>query len=300
MNDQTSKLFPMFDGHMHFSQAYLDEALASYDECGVIGGINLWGSAYGIYDAYTYPFDYLEFLKLCNTKNLGNRFVQFCWPDWNRFGRHPNRFVEEFTREMRQYADLGCRGLKVWKDLGMFIRHKDGSPALMDDPRLEPIWRTAASLEWTISIHQADPSRGWETNTKTGISRQELFERRDRVIAAHPEIPFILCHSGNYIESVEKFGQMLERFPNVNADLSPLDAYDTPQAIAAFLERYADRLYLGIDLAMPSNRPPDRPWNLNELYGPMRQVWLKYGIADEALEKIAWRNGQEHFLNRRS
>jgi hypothetical protein len=37
--------FPIFDGHMHFSQACLDEAMASYGECGIIGGIKLWGAA---------------------------------------------------------------------------------------------------------------------------------------------------------------------------------------------------------------------------------------------------------------
>lgn len=49
---------------MHYSQQYLDEALASYEECGVIGGINLWGSAHGIYErarsgcgTWSYAFD---------------------------------------------------------------------------------------------------------------------------------------------------------------------------------------------------------------------------------------------------
>ena len=80
----TSLDFPFFDGHMHFSQAYLDEVLASYDECGVQGGVNLWEPHFP---------DYAGFLKICDKRGLFKRFVQFYWPDWQLFGWQGNAFI---------------------------------------------------------------------------------------------------------------------------------------------------------------------------------------------------------------
>jgi hypothetical protein len=285
---------PLFDGHMHFSQNYLDEIIASYDECGVRGGINLWGSAYGHFEVYT--SDYAEFLRTCKARGLDRRFVNFYWPNWTIFGPEPERFVRDLCEDMRRFASLGCRGLKVWKDVGMYVFHRDGTPAVMDDERLEAVWKTASELNWTISVHMVDPSDGWSGNCKTGLSREEIFRRRDLVIERHPEITWILCHSANYIESVKRFGALLDRFPNVRADLSPLDKHDGREDIRAFLEKYAGRLYIGPDLGMPANRPPDRKWNWEEYYLPLRKYWAGFGVSDDALEKITWRNGWEHFL----
>ncbi|MEI7904185.1 MAG: amidohydrolase family protein [Candidatus Firestonebacteria bacterium] len=293
MNAEMKKLFktPLFDGHMHFSHAYFDQILASYDECGIMGGVNLWATAYN----GGYHSDYIEFLKECKKRRLNKRFVQFCWPNWTEFGWQPQVFVKNTCKAMRRYAGLGVRGMKVWKDLGMYIQFEDGAPALIDDERLEPLWKTASELNWTISVHMADPSHNWVC--RTGLTREMIFERRDRVLAAHPKLPFILCHSGNYIESVRKFGALLDRFPNVKSDLSPLEGNDNLKDIRAFLEKYADRLYLGTDLMMPEDRPPDRKWNIEEYMRPFRLRLSGYGLTKEAYDKITRKNGERDFLH---
>lgn len=297
MTTATPAKFPLFDGHMHFSQAFLDDAIVSWDENNVVGGINLWGAAFGHYrDWYAYPLDYAEFLEACAKRNLFKRFAQFYWPDWRGFGADPAGFVPRLCKDLRQYAAMGCRGLKVWKDLGMFTRFVDGTPAFMDDPRLTPVWETCTDLAFTIAIHTADPSRGWDTNTQTGITREELFERRDRIIAAWPRIRFILCHSGNYIEDTGRFAQILDRFPHVNADLTFRPAGIVPQAWTAFLESYADRLYIGPDLAVPKERPVDRAWSIHEVYGPWRRNLLSWDLTRKTIEKIAWRNGVRDYI----
>jgi predicted TIM-barrel fold metal-dependent hydrolase len=278
--------FPLFDGHMHFSQAYLDQVIASYTECGVQGGINMWSPDF---------HDYAEFLRLCKERELDKRFVQFYWPDWRVFGNDPEAFVKRLCEDMRRYAELGARGLKVWKDMGMFNRYADDTPVVMDDARLEPVWKTVQEVKWTIAIHQADPTKSFEQRCNTRFTREELFERRDKVIAAHPEITFILCHSGNDIEDCGKFAALLDRFPNVRADLRPSEI-GTPEEYKSFLEKYADRFYLGPDLVMPMERPPDRQWNIEECYQPWRKRLLSYNLSPEAFKKITWANGEQHFL----
>ena len=287
--------FPLFDGHMHYCQPFLDEAMASYGECGVIGGINLWGAASAQYKGmYYFNGDYAQFLKACRDKGLFYRFAQFYWPDWMGFGLDPRGFVSRLCDDLCRYAELGATGLKVWKDLGMFSRFADGTPAVVDDERLEPVWQTVAKLGLWIAVHQADPGRSFASAT-TGLTKQQIFAARDRWLAAHRDIRFIICHSGNH-DVPEEFDRLLSTFPHVQADLRPWQTGGDQQATCALLEKHADRLYIGPDAAMPENRPPDRTWSIECVYRPWRRRLIETGLSPQTLEKIAWRNGVRDFF----
>jgi len=284
--------FPLFDGHMHFSHAYLDDVLASYEECGVRGGLNIWAPEF---------HDYHRFLETCRERGLLERFAQFYWPNWARFGWQGEEFVRELCDDMDAYAAEGVTGLKIWKDIGMYNFNADGTPVVMDDERLNPVWEKVEKLGWSVACHQADPSGGFMKRSRTRIPKEELFERRNRVIADHPDVVFSLCHSGNDIEDYARFGELLDRFGNTVADLRwPANFEHDPDEERAFLEKYAHRLMIGPDLGMPQNRPPDRPWNLNEGYRPKRASLLAYGLSDEAFENITWKTGETYFLRGRS
>ena len=292
MNQDDKKYmdFPLFDAHMHYPHAYLDQVLEAYEECGVKAGINLWLIDFN----GGYHSNYEEFLVDCNKRGLGNRFIQFFWPEWKEFGWNPDGFVKHTCSDMRRYAALGVRGMKVWKDIGMFNFFADGTPVYLDDERFIPVWKTVRELGWTISLHTADPSSHF--NPRTKASRELLFEKRDKVIAANPDIPFILCHSANYIEDVKKFAALLDRFPNVDSDLSQLENLGTDEQLKWLFERYSGRLYFGPDIGMPDNRPPDRKWNLEEGYLPWRKKLVDLGLTEATFKKITWENGAKRFL----
>ncbi len=38
--------FPVFDAHLHFPLAFLDQSAAIFRRCGIQGGINLWCGAF--------------------------------------------------------------------------------------------------------------------------------------------------------------------------------------------------------------------------------------------------------------
>jgi len=277
--------FPLFDGHTHFSHMFLDQVMESYRQCGVIGGINIGGF---------HHLDYGQYLRAMNKAKLDN-WTSFYWPSWRPLGYMGSRYVRKVVADMRRFAKLGCRGLKVWKDIGMHIFDANNKPVTMDDKRLEPIWQTAGELGWWISVHQSDPTRCWPW--RTGITREEIWQRRDTVIAAHPGIRFILCHNCNDIESVAKFGETLDRFPNVWSDIGrDFLLHDTLADTQAFLEKYADRLFFGPDQGMPDERPPDFKWNREEYNIPWRKLLVSYGMSDTAFRKFTFENGQKLFM----
>ena len=272
--------FPLFDGHAHFSQAYLDQGLASYARCGVRGGIVI----------HPYPhLDFGEFLRELRRRQATN-WLPCYWPAWPEYGWRPEAFVPKLVRDMRRFDRLGCRGLKVWKDLGMFIIHPNGKPATMDDARLRPVWETVEELGWWISVHQADPVACWKT--RTGLTRDEIFQRRDRVIRAHPDIRFILCHNGNDIEGVANFGALLDRFPNVMSDIGrDFLLRDTLADTQAFIEKHADSLLFGPDTCLPDSRPPDLKWDWEEFNLPWRRRIVSWGLSARAFRQFTWENG---------
>ena len=283
--------FPIFDAHTHFSQAYLDQSLACYARCGVDAGIVIHSMDHAL------PFG--EFLYELKQRHLLKRWIPCYWPNWSEYGWRPEIFVERLVRDLYAFAAEGCRGLKVWKDLGMFIVHPDGSPATMDDPRLRPIWDTVAQLGLWIWVHQADLSKQFSSQSRTGLSREALYERRNRVIEAYPHIPFVICHNGNDIENVAEFGKLLDRFPNVISDIGrDFLLHDSLADTQAFITRYADRLMLGVDNFMPENRPPDVPWTVNEFYLPWRKRLVSWGLDAETLHKLTWGTGARLFLPR--
>lgn len=204
--------------------------------------------------------------------------MPFYWPNWCEFGWRPEAFVKRLVADMRRYARMGCRGLKVWKDLGMFIIHTDGRPATMDNKRLRPVWEMAGKLGWWISVHQGNPTAHWKT--RTGLSRDEIYDRRDRVIRAWPKIRFILCHNGNDIESVARFGDLLRRLPNAMSDIGrDFLQHDTLADTRAFIEEFSDRLMYGPDTMMPDNRPPDTKWDWEDGCLPWRRRIVSWGLS---------------------
>ena len=284
-----------FDAHMHFSQAYLGQAIESFKAYGLSGGINLWGGS--LMGGYTFPYDFGEFLQLRRERKM-ERFAAFYWPMWAEFGWRPEAFVKRLCEDMRRYNQLGATGLKVWKDLGMFILHEDFSPATMDDPRLEPVWDAAAELGWTVALHQADPSRNFTRPTHAGLSREEIFQRRDRVLAAHSDVRFILCHNGNDVESVAGWAKLLDEFPNCLSDMNRDPCiHDSLDDVRAFLEQYADRVLWSTDTTMPPDRPGDDPWCVEHIFGPWRERIAGWGLSDETVRKITRENGERCFTS---
>src|SRR5688572_18024760 len=77
-------------------------------------------------------------------------------------------------------VDLGLRVVKLHCSVGQF------SPA---DPRLEPLWETAAGLGVPVVTHagQASP----------GVAAAEEVEQLIPVLRRHPGLRLVLAHSGH-------------------------------------------------------------------------------------------------------
>jgi hypothetical protein len=108
------------------------------------------------------------------------RFVTFCRLDWQEC-RQPG-WPGRLAKSLRDSASRGACGLKVWKNLGLWVRDENGTVVLPDDDRIAPVWEVAREAYLPVLIHVADPPAFFEPLTEHNERLEELL--------VHPEWHF--------------------------------------------------------------------------------------------------------------
>ncbi len=117
-----------------------------------------------------------------------------------------------------------------------------------DDARLDSLWDKAGQLGMPVSIHVSDPIWSYQAmdNTNDGLmngwtwrivlepgmyDHNQLINSLGNIAAKHPKTQFIACHYSNLDYDLNRLGEMFDRNPNLNADLSARfaeNSNDTP------------------------------------------------------------------------
>jgi uncharacterized protein len=221
-------------------------------------------------------------------------------------------FGAKAARQLEADIKAGAKGLKIFKDLGMFVRKADGSRLQVDDPELDPIWATCARLDVPILIHIAEPAAFFEpldyTNERwlelslypdrrhqQGVRFEQLMTERNNIMRRHPKTKFILAHFGWHGNDLARAGKLLDENPNVFYDVAAV-LYDfgrQPRAAHDFFVKYQDRILFGKDSYQPDEYP--YYWRVFETndeyfdyYRDYHAFWKLYGIGlpDQVLKKL--------------
>ncbi len=304
--------FPVVDVHNHLGDGQnAERVLKEMDEAGVRCCVNLdgrWG------DRLRQAVDRLD------TAHPG-RFLTFALIDFDGF-EEPG-WSEREAKRLAQSFELGAKGLKLHKSLGLSYRRKNGSLLMPDDPILDPIWETCARHSRPVMIHTADPAAfftpldrfnerwhelnrhpNWLFHGDRYPERDELLEARNRAIERHPETTFIGAHVCNNPEDLATVGKWLDTYRNVCVDISARisELGRQPYSARRFLIQYQDRILFGTD-----TRPRTEAYRLyyrfletdDEYFDPspahqLQGFWRIYGVylPKDALEKIYNKNAE--------
>jgi predicted TIM-barrel fold metal-dependent hydrolase len=197
------------------------------------------------------------------------RFATFCHVDWSLPG-------DLAAQSLARSVTAGARGLKVWKDLGLHVNDASGALLLPDDPRLGPLWETAADIGVPVAIHTADPvaffdlvdgrneryeqllaNPGWSFADPARFPRFErLMEALETLVAMHPRTTFVAVHAGCNAEDLTWVGRMLATYPNLHIDIAARIAElgRQPRATRELILRFPDRVLFGTDEFPPDAR----------------------------------------------
>ncbi len=252
----------IIDAHAHVFPHYAEMAVKVMDKAGIDSTVTLeWHDGFGKV--------LKEHLKIFS--NFKGRFKVFGNIDMSMINE-PN-FPRQAVEELERSVEAGMVGLKIYKNLGLELKDRDGKFIPIDDERFDTIWDKAGELGIPVLIHSADPSFFWqpinEENFWEGVlqgeyahwsyyrkgfpSREELLSERNNIIRRHPKTIFIGAHIGSSADNLDYITQVLERYPNFYVDISAripilgLQGLSRKRSVE-FFNKYCDRILFGTDL----------------------------------------------------
>jgi predicted TIM-barrel fold metal-dependent hydrolase len=196
------------------------------------------------------------------------RFVTFCQIDWDRLADPDGERV--LLRQLEASAAAGARGVKVWKNLGLWVRDADGSLIQPDDPRVIAILGRAGELGLPVLIHVADPKAFFDPLDEHNERLDELMQQRDwwfgdrdvyptfdriveglaTLVTATPGTTYIGAHVGCDAEDLDWVEALMDRAPNFTVDTGGRMAElgRQPRRFRRLIERHPDRVLFGTDV----------------------------------------------------
>ena len=186
-------------------------------------------------------------------------------PDWQK---NTLSYLEESFEK-------GAIGMKVWKNIGMVEKDKDGKFIMIDNPKFEPIFNYLEKKGIPVCGHIGEPKNCWlplEEMTVNGDrqyfkehpeyhmylhpeypSYEDQIEARDNLLRKHPGLRFMGAHLGSMEWSLEEMASHFDMFPNMSVDMaariSHVENYASAdwQKVHDFFIKYQDRIIYGTD-----------------------------------------------------
>lgn len=195
------------------------------------------------------------------------RFEVWCGLDFS--GSKKPGFPDGAVKELERCRDKGAKGIGEIHDKGQGLRSgKSTAPGIHpDDSRVDAIWEKAAELRMPVSLHVADPIWMYQTMDKHNDGLMNAYEWRldnqpnivklpgmieilERTATRHRKTTFVACHFANLDYDLAHLGEVLERNPNLYADISAryAETAPIPRFASQFYAKYSDRLVYGTDM----------------------------------------------------
>ena len=258
---------PKIDVHVHInseSTALIDQARAD--------GFRL----------LTINVDYPDFPPLAQQQALARTHVQnnpaivafaatFAMTGWDEPG-----WQARVQQQLNQSFADGAVAIKVWKNIGMDFRDREGKLVMIDDARFDAIFEQVREHGKVLIGHQGEPHNCWLPLEQMTVSNDREYFRdhpqyhmflhpelpsyetqmavRDRMLGRHPQLKFMGAHMASLEWSFAELAKFLDRFPLAVVDLAARMGqvqYQSNQdraAARAFFIKYQDRLLYGTDL----------------------------------------------------
>jgi|SRR6185312_15342813 uncharacterized protein len=255
-----------------------------------------------------------------------DRFEIWCGFDYR--GYNKPGFGPEAVRALERCHELGAGGVGELHDKGKGLVSEAFNAYGMhpDDARMDSLFERCGQLGMPVSIHVADPiwmyepmdnhndglmnALHWRLDNQPNIVKLSgMVDILERTVGKHSGTTFIACHFANLGYDLARLGQVLERHPNLHADIAAryAETAPIPRFTAKFYAQYADRLVYGTDMGFDKEmyrvtfrvlETLDEHFYEQDIFG---YHWSMngFGLPDEILQKV-YRNNAEKILSSRT
>lgn len=213
-------------------------------------------------------------------------------------------FQKESMKQIDENFRQGAIAVKVWKNIGMEIKDRQGKFIMPDDPKLEPIYQDIAKHGKTLMMHDAEPDVAWGPpdpsdpswsyykenpqwflyNRSGFPSKKEILDARDRVLAQNPKLRVVGVHLGSMEKDLDGVGKVMDQYPNFAIDTAARMEYlmlAPTGKVRDFLTKYQDRVLYGTDLDLIATADLDEA--VKDWQSTYVRDW-KFLATDETLE----------------
>ena len=255
---QKSK-YPVIDVHSHDNEnSDVDKLVALMNETGIEKKIILSYATGTRFDSIVAKY-----------AGYKNRFDIWCGFDYTGFDK-PG-WEKHALEELERCHKKGAKGVGELGDKGLGEFYSYPVPAYglhIDDPRMKPLLEKCAELKMPVNVHVAEDewmylpadstndglmnAGKWKIDlTKKGIlDHDQLIATLENAVKNNPKTIFIACHLANCCADLSKLERLLDKYPNLYADLAARFAEfsPVPRYTREFMEKYQDRLLYGADV----------------------------------------------------
>ncbi|MEO8712865.1 MAG: amidohydrolase family protein [Parafilimonas sp.] len=250
------------------------------------------------------------------------RFELWCGFDYTGYGT-PG-WQKHAVEELERCYKKGAKGVGELGDKGegeMYSKPTPGRGLHIDDPQMKPLLEKCAELHIPISIHVAEDEWMYEKPDSTNdglmnaatwhvdmnkpnkLGHDALQKSLENAVRENPKTIFIACHLLNACSNLQVLGDMLDKYPNLYADIAAryAEIAPVPRYAAAFITKYQDRLLYGTD-----NDPDEHMYlttfrileTADEHFyetDTFNYHWALYGLnlPKEVLEKLYYKNAEK-------
>lgn len=310
-------VFPVIDLHSHnyaSTQQEIDEWVKTMDKLNVEKTMILTYSTGKSFDSVVEKYS-----------RYPKRFEIWCGFDYTGYGTEG--WQKHAVEELERCYKKGAKGVGELGDKGegeIYSKPTPGYGLHIDDPQMKPLLEKCAELHMPISIHVAEDQWMYETPDSTNdglmnagtwhvdmnkpnkLGHDALVKSLENAVRDNPKTIFIACHLANTCSNLQQLGVVLDKYPNLYADIAAryAEISPVPRYTAAFMIKYQDRLVYGTDMGFDEKmykttfrilESADEHFYEKDMFN---YHWALYGLnlPKEVLEKL-YRKNAERIMN---
>ena len=211
-------------------------------------------------------------------------------------------FVDRTIAQIDRCINLGAKGIKIWKNIGMVLQDEQGNYVMADHSAFAPIFTYLEKQGIPLMAHLGEPKNCWlpydEMTMKGNLryyqqnpqyhmyqfpekpSYEEQIIARDHLLERYPKLPFIGAHIGSLEWNIDEVAKRFDAYPNFTVDLSArmpylqLQAFEDRKKLLSFLTKYQDRILYGSDVTLRETNPAKTEERKKGLHDRWLQDWL--------------------------
>lgn len=308
--------FPVIDAHSHAyatSKEDVKQWVETMDYMGIEKTIILTGATGTKFDSLLTVYG-----------QYPNHFDLWCGIDFTH--TDADDWAEQTIIELKRCKQSGAKGVGEITDKGVGLLSAFGSESKglhLIDPKMEKVLDALGALDMPINIHIAEPIWMYEKmdhnndglingytwridkEAEDVVLHAGLIKHFEQAVSRHTNTTFIACHFLNCSYDLSIIGNLLDKYPNLYADISAryAETAPIPRFMKNFYEKHQNKLLYGTDMGFQPEmyritfrvlETEDEHFYETETF---QYHWAMhgYGLSNKVLKKLYRNNARKLF-----